>query len=180
MSSRSTTYHFPQEPSVTLARAGKEKADNWQSNVDTDLNRFYRLWEVGSITSGHGVFRGRRGYPQSVHATFWSKTRRLSAFPIAFKEEEDPSAHISLRVFPPATIKEDIPAPNNYRYSSLGAVTKGRDAFEYRQTRLVPEEDLYIPFSKNLSLAILLPARSTTSFIVLVLFATDFAKWPGV
>lgn len=112
-----------------------------------DFESFLSAVEVGKNRPDMEYFEGEEGIRKAYMRLLEQDTEIVGFLPIAFKEEEDPLRTFRLEYFRQRRLKK-IFLRQITTDTALGRRYQGRDAFEYRQTRLVPEEDLYIPFEK--------------------------------
>ncbi|MBP9773129.1 MAG: hypothetical protein KBD00_00685 [Candidatus Peribacteraceae bacterium] len=92
-------------------------------------------------------FEGEEGIRKAYMRLLEQDAEIVGFIPIAFKEEDDPLRTFRLEYFRQRRLRK-VFLRQITTDTTLARRYQNRDAFEYRQTRLVPEEELYIPFEK--------------------------------
>lgn len=92
-------------------------------------------------------FEGEEGIKTAYHRLLEQKKEMLAYAAITCKEEEDPLRTLRLDLFRQRR-KQNIFLRILATDSALARRFQSRDHFEYRQTKLLPESELFIPFEK--------------------------------
>ncbi|MBP9773130.1 MAG: hypothetical protein KBD00_00690 [Candidatus Peribacteraceae bacterium] len=129
---------------VTQDRTSKQLAlDRRQKNFET----FIATVVANKTRPDMEYFEGLDGICTAYNRLLEQRKEILAYCPMAHKEEEDPLREMRIDLFRKRR-KQSIFLRILATESSLAHRFQSRDHFEYRQTKLLPESELFIPFEK--------------------------------